>query len=783
MADKTIVPDPNTAGNSLVEGGGISNITASQQTIDPLTGSVPGTITQNTATSDSAVISNASSSDTNSQPIRLVPVSRSKTIRDNPLNDFIDVTYHITLAMVSQAAVTDKISKAPLPTTPSADASGVTADDYIVFASTADAQTRKTNDEYYNIQNFTFTNFLGHVPQNPMVAIIWDAKMQMFEPYGFKFREDLDAMSKALGYKPQIEPLNYVYRVEIWFSGWNPQMGEWVQNIKIPLTDDVSLNSVVYYLTITTTEAQVTPQGTEYALSMQTYSHKAMRADALIYRMEGIALKDSNATPAAQEAAAQQKGVKLSVNPNLSFGAFIKILIKRLRDQVKADTKCRGFPGLDIEFEVIGPKWLLDQPFSSSKDIQIAHGAVNYDNDSGSYTYASQNVDILTLLYQVMDHIPLVRQLLLRQDDPEFREPTVAWNIRTNIQYPGNPSAVINGFDGYKYTYYIEPVVSYRSRTTEPDVRNLRVDTVNQQQRAANIQSFGMLQRVYDFYFTNDNSEIIHLDYRFKFFYQEPFPSGGNTLADQGQQRNNANYSDTRTATQERQAPPQYRFGVPGTSQSLNTVLAQPADPQSSTSTDISAAGKHQGLVREQYFETSTKDQTAEPDMVLYLHAKSQYFRYDMISVNMTVRFDPVWLFNPYAAGGDFTPRLPQVDSAQGAFYAHIDRVIFINARKPDQSDFMNPYRTSGGSAGFPSFSGFYQVLTAVNEFEGGKYVQKINMIKYPHLNGIYTLESATASTQNQTSLPVGPGAAPAVAATPTSGSRDPSTTSSLGKS
>lgn len=730
--------------------------------MDSTTGSITGptqvqTITNLTASSDNATVDSVAPVTNND--VRLITLggaNRNGAIQSNPFDNYIDVTYGISLAMVSRSAV-DAIAAQPVNPDPRTgpDAAGVSPSDYQVFASTAESKyNRSGSQEYYNIQGLVYTSFLGHLPQNPMLAVIWDAKMRIFEPHGFALREDIEVMRKNLGYEDAVEPLNYIYRLEIWFSGWNPQTGNWTQNIPFSLNDDVTISSVVYYLVVTTIEATVTTQGTEYQISMQAMPHKTMRAESLVYRMQGNSIIPQQGQSVQGSEIQYGRG---TTSP--TFGDFIANLEKSLHDQVQADTTCGSFTGLNIIYRVTGPSWLMNEEFDSVGKIQIAHGGVNYNADSGTYIYASQDVDLLTFLYQVMDHLKIVRTLLSRQDDLGFLQPSCLWNIRSNIT-PKSANQVINGYDSYQFDYFIEPVLSYRSRTTVPDYRNRRVETGNQQQRVTNMKNYGMIVRQYDFFFTNDNTEILNLDFKFRNFYQEPYPSSVGTIRGEYNQGQDADVQTEESNRLQQQVvtPPTIQFGTAATSQSLSTVLGQAVDPQSATSTDQTPAMKFHGFIRQGTPSQSTAKEsgTAQADMSIYTYAKQQYFRYDMIDVNMTVRFDPTWLLNPYMAGGDFTPRLPTTGSNL-VFYTHIDRVVFVNAHAPVQSDFMNPNRTAGASNQNSHLSGFYQVLTAVSEFDGGKFVQKLNMFKYPHLNGYAQLDASTSpSTQNQYSQPVG---------------------------
>jgi hypothetical protein len=764
-------PDPGAT--PTLSGAGAVNASAPSTT-------PPGT--SQTASADSAVSSNAPPAKAPEiQIIKVDPIKRNNSIFSNPLDKFIDVTYGISLSMVHADSV-DKISTNSVNAlTAAGDIPGITADNYIVFASTGDARTPSSRPNMYNIQGLIFKSVVGHLPQNPMTAVMYDVVMRLYEPHGFSLREDLELIRQACGYDSRLEQSNYVYRMEIWFSGWDPQTGQWTQNIPFPLTDSINLTSVIYYVSIMTIEATVTTQGANYVISIAPMSHRTMRAESLIYRLqENQVPKADYGTATNQPNAAQPPNLVLTAKNAATFGAAIKHITDSIATQIKHDTQSGTFPGLTIFYNVTGPSWLMDQPLLADTNLAIksSHGSVSFDATSGQYTYAGQDVDILTVIHQIMDQIELVRRLWTREDDPEFQYPSVTWNMRSDIEYTGHdPDIRMNGYNGYTFNYYIEPVLSFRSRTTVSDTRNDRVATDNQQKRVARMLDYGMLLRVYDFFFTNDNSEVIDLELKLSAYYQEPVPSGVSTIRSESAAGNNADYADEQAKKMARllgQAhAPLIQF-APATSQSLENVLGISANPQSATSVNITPAHKHQGMRRQQYpTQSQSYDANqAAPDVALYQYAKQQYFRYDLIDLNMTVRFDPLWLLNPYMANGDFTPRLTGTSPLTKVIYTNMDRVILLRAPAPVQRDFMNPYRANASSNNFDVLSGFYQVLFVINEFDGGKFHQKLNLFKYPALMGCSSLATnSTPTTQNQPST--GPAPAP-TAAQPSNLSPDP---------
>ena len=745
-------PDPNaTATITLAEGGAISSAISQQQSDLNLQGLFdPAPTNQQSVTSDNTVPSTAPDS-ASSGSVNLQVASRTDDmILNNCLNGYIDVIYNISLSLVSSRGATS------IRTGGIEDTNSITSDDYIVFASTADAATdiTESNDgnnlDYYNIQGLSFTSFLGHVPQNPMVAVTWDGKMKMFEPYGFQFREDIDAMARKMGYPSPLSPIDYVYRLEIWFSGYDPITGTWEPQIAIPCplpnSSGNTLRSIVYFLCITTAEAKINPSGTMYELSFQTFSHYATRPENIIMHKDNIG----------------KGGTHIDGTAGQSFGQFLKQLAQRLHDQVDNDTQHY----LDITYKFTGLKALLDAKFITNVNMDFSTG-VSFNAGDGSHAVSANAMDIYTLIHNVMINLDLVRQLMLREDDPNFVEPGTFWNIRTKISQADSPNSDINSNTKYTFEYIFEPVQSYRSRIAEMKQYNQQTYTSSMQQRVNRMLQYGMLIRWYDYYFTSDNSEVVDFQFKFKNFYYQQVPYPGNEVTMRGHghgtadlnktdgvsgdtlQNNASGSQKTRdVVTPNLTFTPSTDSGGASLSSLLNIAASPVSENAPSDSTNYGNIHQHRHRGPAVY---TAGDSTADAYATKALAQRDQYLRWDMVTADMTVRFDPQWLINPYMAGSDFTPVVPTESSQDGTFvYAHVDRMLYLNAFAPNQKAFMNPDPSVFNIKQTPIIGGFYQVLYVVSEFDGGRFLQKLNLMKYDHLN--YFSQTGTGDTGIQQS-------------------------------
>jgi hypothetical protein len=261
-----------------------------------------------------------------------------------------------------------------------------------------------------------------------------------------------------------------------------------------------------------------------------------------------------------------------------------------------------------------------------------------------------------------------------------------------------------------------------------------------------------MLLRIYDYYFTSDNTDIIDFQFKFKFFYYAPIPYPGVevTLRGLGYQDNNKqkpdmNVENAKADNTRNIPPPSLQFTPTGSGGDINSLLGI-SSPPATSSNQVPPAQSIQNMHRGPKIPIGISDTTGEKLALKYLTARDQYLRYDMINAQMTIRFDPIWLMNPYMSGKDYSAQVSLEKQEKSFVYALTDRVIFIRAYRPNQKSFMNPDPSISNIKKTPVIGGFYQVITVNNIFEGGRFYQQLNMIKYDHLN-YYDLDKSSSGS------------------------------------
>lgn len=691
----------------------------------PFGDDLPPTLTQPPVASIPGAPGGRFGDDTQNQPSQNVSIGSKITVRtsetaferlfDNPLNDYLDVTYNLTMGLVRESKL--RAIQEALPSGANM-SSMLGRDDVRVFASTGEASTNIISSSrladrinYYNIRAMTMENLMGHQPQNPLMSTMYDMKIKLYEPYGFRFNEDMRLLGEELGYT-DIAPGRFVYRVELWFSGYK-QTGQWVDKIPIASFNQRTINKLTYFVVITQVDGRVTATGTEYDLSITPLSHFAWRPEDMTTEASSVWSGEGN-----------------------TFGDFLKDFARNLRDQ-KVD---RSHGILDREYEFIVPNILRDAQFNTSMKAS-EHGYVKFKKGGGYEITSGEKIDIQTVLLNVMADLPVVQDLRLQENDnDDFLRPTIAWNIRFNTIYGNEQTPEIYDYKKVKYQYIIEPFITFKRGPITPKNFQTMTKTENQTARVKEMLRYRMIVRVYDYLFSGGNSEVIDCEFRYRAFWYESLDTFDDSLEKTG-----LNTGETVTVTAEqRKGEAIGDGGVEVQNSPGNADL----DSQFTRLTGVrpnvagSLAGPAEERMKREAFgvnnlQYSQNADSSEKDAKKqrYMQASDLYVRNDMLQAEIEVRGDPIWMFNPYLAEGDLGLTLPGEDSK---IRPQTDKVIFLKAFSPTQTDFMNPQRR-GGSSQPTLLAGFYGVVKVTSMFDGGKFRQKLLAYKYPHLNYVIT--------------------------------------------
>lgn len=603
---------------------------------------------------------------------------------------------------------------------------------------------------YYHIQNFSMSNFMSPSPQNENVASYFGLSMKVIEPHGFKLVEDLKRISRTSGYR-NINPGRIVYKIDLYWSGYNPRTGEWVERIPLGVGDEVNKPAITYYVSITKFNANVTHQGTEYDIDFGPTGHFALRPEECTLKGTVIWAQDGN-----------------------TFGEFLKSLSSIMNKKKQDDTKealgsTRPYKRI---YRFYAPDVLKKMNFNV-EDYFTEKGYVG-ENASGGYTVTvGDGIDILTLLKDVLADLPPVQNLFLNRDDDDFIEPVTQFTVRVNTRYDiDGGEEEINDYKKIIYEYIIEPFQSFKKGNIRPDNASRYVSASSQRRRIEEIVSRGSLVRIYDYLNTAENTEVMDLEIKLNPFYYESFTRNMDPPAGKGIRVNSApgdivDKETTRTLRRDIDANLQdgpnsflaVRFQTQ-TDSIMQRLFGEGVDSGvGGGSCDNTETGPFDVLwggfnvTNDVLSPSSSSSETGDGGQKgerkdEYKRRINDYLRNDFLKLDpLEVRGDPVWLFSPY--GSESLNTLSPINAApitsedssddpiqveEGIIQPAMDRILFVNMRQPRQFDYMDPNRTQSTSD--PTIiGGFYQVTRVESFFDGGKFTQKIYGIKLNHLN------------------------------------------------
>ena len=609
--------------------------------------------------------------------------------------------------------------------------------------------TRDVSDRnYYNIKSMKVRNVHGVRQNDPYISNMVTMEMLVAEPHGLSLNEDIKNLAIKLGYH-DVNPGRVVFKVDIWFSGYNPATGDWVQNISLNTrgTDEKPLIS--YYVNLTNMEANFSTVGTEYKLSFAPQGMMAIRPEE--FSLEGTTLLTGG-------------------NPTL--GTFLNKLATALNKKRRDETKeALGGAGVNRIYKFFVPAVLENAPFYQDKFLQ-RNNLIGEDPKDGNLVTIGKDIDIMSLLQSVLADLPEVQTAFLTsKDNVGFIDPVTHFTIRFNARFI-TKRPEMHDYDGIVYEYIIEPFLTYKKLGFDNTTIGEYTSPESQRARIENMLKLGMITRVYDYINTSENTDVINFDITLNRFYFETLKRSIDPGARKGigtastpvdleeiankiglSRELNVNLSQnlaTATAfSPEEESFLQKVFG-PGESNATNVPLKkrneqgkdQGGDTKEVSGFHILQASLNTTPDPDSFGSTSSDgDVTKTKDE--YLQRFHDHFRNDLMSLDsLEVRGDPVWLMSPYATANnntllamDATDPLTKIPEEK-ILQPHGDKVIFLNIKETDQFDYMNPDRGEDRGRGNPNImAGFYGVTGVESVFEGGKFIQKLEGYKMAHLN------------------------------------------------
>ena len=700
--------------------------------------------------------------------IKVQPLLDDLTVPDNVLLDHLNLQYHIVLSLVP--AVQVALIQAALPRgaqdqVDSFDSlrRAIVQQGSVPFASTGDVFQVETtdvfdivgeNDElieaddvfvgkknYYNVESLTFENVMAPSSQNQFINAMLTGKIVLVEPHGFRFREDITRIGNAVGYQG-INPGRFLHRLDIFFSGYDQDTGEWVPFIDL----DVRVGKtkvLTYYINFTTVEAKIDHTGTTYDISYAPSGHAAYRPEEIVVNSGAIATGDRSKSE--------------------TFGGFLN----RIAQSMDTAVSERTHQQVKRKYKFTAPPELLDAPFFSG-DFAFKKGFISNDPKKGSFITPARDVNAIGIIEDALQDIPFVWKEFLKVEDKKHVNPRIHWGIHFNVIYDSSANPGTGDYDTITMEYFIAPFATYKN--TRMNNRQDMIEVVDAKSQAARIAQmlrFGMIGRVYDYINTSENLEVIELDVSLKNFYYhtmyKPKPSVGNAGVSLVESSSNSNQQitvqnqlakDTGTVSDE-QANVIPRSQETSVASTLTRLFGRGVDSPSpscdldlfKTPFDINGGG---------YGEMPTSDFTSmvgasnQIERDEYKANLNDHIKNELLLINMQVRGDPIWLLTPYGVHSGITiSTTNQANNATGV-RAQACKCFFLRMFAPEQNDYMDPNRTQASPA-CTVIGGFYEILKVTSKFEGGKFTQNIEANKMTHLNYAETQVNVVPNSQVNT--------------------------------
>jgi len=685
------------------------------------------------------------------------------SVDTNPLNNYIMVQYHVRLTMLSQSHAKKLQNVFPEEqevyndnlrneTTDTGDAVLASTAETLTSEDTANFQDpnpsnpniqapdmiNRINDpgtgratkplpkkNYFAIQSMKVDTVYAPSQANPLIATMLRIKMQIIEPHGFKLHENIRSMAKALGYI-DINPGRILYRVDVYFRGYNPDTGAWVE--KIPLSPNHEVPPTIrYFVAISRIEATITNGGTVYEVDMVPAGHFAYRPEETVLSANSIFTGES----VKFGDFLKNFGAQLGIAKSLATNGLVKRTYKFYAHPIieQADFRAREF-GRDQNF-------------------------LNEGQRGGGSIIVGKDTDVLSILQAALADLPVVNDLFINEvGNRNFSKPRVHWNVRFNTKYGSLPNQKLNDYDDITYEYIIEPFLTFKKGTVGLDTVSDYMSPDSQRNRVAEVLAFNMLIRIYNYIYTAENSEVMDFNIRLKTFYYETL-NEANDSAQTGGTASTNSANKTKEARINTNQKPSAQIQIdnilsPAEKSGLLDQLFGAQDTSTinqSGLTDYERMGGGFGVTSDPLLNSSIISETDARVLRKnsYANFLDDHLQNDLLRLEgFKIRGDPVWLLRPYASSDlDALNAINATDNRNVKIYTRTGKVIFLRVFAPGQDDMMSP-QLSRASNSPAIIGGFYEVYTVTSAFEDGRFYQELNGAKMNHLNFAEQMFDAT---------------------------------------
>ena len=649
-------------------------------------------------------------------------------LSDNPLDKYIDVTPNVRLSMVQvprsgEMSVGDYSEYVTLP--------------YVTFASSASQSLSTTTEivrldelgpsagsvdeinaqlnsikekqstkvgvkQLYTVQKFSSKHVTTVTSNNPELAFTTEVKISVHEPYGVSFEKELRKVAQSLGYR--VAPVRIIWRLDIHWSGWNPDTGEWVQ--KIPFSNQFQgeqSRTITQFLHLITLEGNVDSSGgSNWDLHMTPVGFASVWKEVITF--DAAEIKSESAT----------------------LGGYLDLLQTQLNTH-KAGTITDSPEGhfraptkykYEINYSQLGE--LANTSLSNVSDVLKDRGLVSNDEEGGDIISIGKDTTAIELIRAFLDSSLEVNKEFTQEGDPNKVNARTLYVIRPSVVYDDTArNGDTNDYKSVKVIYHIEKFEDWRININDP---NLNTEGLRQQ-RIANMINTAALRRVYNYSFTPTSSEVKNLDIKLKLVYYDqivdPSPSnervGSSTppldASSKGQEELAGQQANKVTFNIEKFNKEEKNFT------NFNTNEVSSSDNQTDShigGSEVSHSRIYKGVSTFK-FKGNAPTPAKDPIHYQYEIDLEQRLFNDLVKLsNMEVRGDPRWLLSKSTAN------VPATNS-------NFSSIIRLNINSPDQDEYMQEVWDPRKPPTDESLGGFYEIITVETIIENGMFNQKLD--------------------------------------------------------
>ncbi|RMH15268.1 MAG: hypothetical protein D6698_11370 [Gammaproteobacteria bacterium] len=602
--------------------------------------------------------------------------AKPKPLSYNPLHDVLVPQYHIRVSMLTYDVV-QQLQNGSLPPDYSFD-----YERHLVLFETGKGAPENTKlKHYYNLRAATMTNTLAPTNVNRTFSMMTGMNLEVFEPVGVDIAKDISDLAKQAGY-PKVAVGRYIFRVDIWFSGYDQKTGVWNERVAGPITN---------FMVITDIKGQIGPDGLTHNISMAVANHQALRTEDTIL-----------------------DGGSFQVMPTLGE------TLSRLGETLKEQKKARTDGEIIRNYEFYGPAALMQARFDSNAAVgQVSKVRVDGEQHTFNINKGSSLISVIDSLLGAFDY---PRKAFLTDDrSGAFSVPRIVWTVTTNTIYK-SPDPIRGDYREITYQYYLLPTLTFKQGPVTKDTSPIYVDQGNQKRRIEMMLNLGLLKRRYDFLHTSTNTDVIDMSMDVSAFYRRTLeiervydssPAAGIMAP------NEATPAPDNTN----------RFTVGD-----QTFVAEIADVE------------YPAVFDDKPRVTSYIDQAKEHngEVNAYIIEREDYFELDFVSIKMSIKGDPLWITNRYSIEQPTDASIQSLEpihlvSSEGVpayigdqtfLLPHADAIIYVRSRMPEQDNYH-----TGAEEYNDVVSGFYQVIKVDSKFNAdGSFTQDIEAVRLDHI-------------------------------------------------